>query len=505
MTTVPGDLLEMVLRECAAAQPRPWYPAEYAQQTGLPRPLLEESLDRLRLGGLIRLTEWEPGKGQGYVLTPVGERVLSRPRLLERLRAGEVPPLHRRAADALSLGPPVHPRAARAQAIREALLSTAPPWITRLLLGSNVLLFLLGLLFAQAQGVGSAYLATPLTAAQAGPEAVQVEQLRHQWGALERRDLYRLGQWWRLLTTCFVHIGFLHLLMNMYALFVLGGALEQIWGRAPYLFLYLSSGVIGNCAAMLFSPAPGLAGASGCLCGLLGSLIVWILLQRRYLPQELYSNWLRATLTNIILIVFISLLPGVSAAAHFGGGLAGAVLAVPLGLSYFEKGWRRWVSWLVAVGLALMPLGALYLALADSAPSQLQHDYALPLAQADQQALEVYKKHIRPLCQRVLAGELLGEEELAQAREQVAAGSAPLRQLANELPAATLFREPRLRAACQSAQEFLQAWLDLFEHFQRCCTPPQQLTPQEVQHLREQMETVSRTRQLLQDSVLFSQ
>ena len=91
MATPTTDLLEIILRECAGSRPEPWYPSEYARATGVPRPTLDEPLDRLRLGGLVRLTDWVQGKGQGYTLTPAGEQVLERPRLLQRLRDGAVP------------------------------------------------------------------------------------------------------------------------------------------------------------------------------------------------------------------------------------------------------------------------------------------------------------------------------------------------------------------------------------------------------------------------------
>src|SRR5206468_3377911 len=94
-----NDLLEMILRDCEAAGDQPWYPSEYAQVTGVDRGRLDACLDELRLGGLLRLTEWERGKGQGYALTEVGREMLHRPRLLNQLRSQGVaatPPPARR-------------------------------------------------------------------------------------------------------------------------------------------------------------------------------------------------------------------------------------------------------------------------------------------------------------------------------------------------------------------------------------------------------------------------
>src|SRR5919204_6537911 len=82
--------LEEILQQCAAAEPEPWYPSVYAQATGISRDSLDPYLDRLRLGGLIRLTEWVQGRGQGYTLTSAGKEVLASPRELARLRAGKL-------------------------------------------------------------------------------------------------------------------------------------------------------------------------------------------------------------------------------------------------------------------------------------------------------------------------------------------------------------------------------------------------------------------------------
>src|SRR5439155_27258833 len=72
MASQTNELLEILLRECQAAAPEPWYPSDYARQTGVARETIDADLDRLRLAGLLRLSDWVQGKGQGYVLTPEG-------------------------------------------------------------------------------------------------------------------------------------------------------------------------------------------------------------------------------------------------------------------------------------------------------------------------------------------------------------------------------------------------------------------------------------------------
>src|SRR5258707_6413849 len=77
--------LQAILHNCASAAPNPWYPKVFAQSTGIDRDSLDSNLEKLRLAGLIQLTDWIPGSGQGYVLTPEREQLLGRPDLLSRL------------------------------------------------------------------------------------------------------------------------------------------------------------------------------------------------------------------------------------------------------------------------------------------------------------------------------------------------------------------------------------------------------------------------------------
>ena len=82
------------------------------------------------------------------------------------------------------------------------------------------------------------------------------------------------GQYWRLLTACFVHIGLIHLLFNSYALYSFGREVERRYGRTRFLALYLLSGVAGSTASFVGSPRLA-AGASGAIFGLLGATIAY--------------------------------------------------------------------------------------------------------------------------------------------------------------------------------------------------------------------------------------
>ncbi|MGZ4605739.1 MAG: rhomboid family intramembrane serine protease [Blastococcus sp.] len=129
--------------------------------------------------------------------------------------------------------------------------------------------------------------------------------------------LVHLGEWWRLITAAFLHIGPLHLVLNMLALLVFGSELERMLGRGRFLTLYLVSALGGATAIQLFgAPATPVAGASTAIYGLLGGLGV-VMIARR---QDL-----RGLLTLLAINLFISFLPGVSLIGHLGGLVAGAV------------------------------------------------------------------------------------------------------------------------------------------------------------------------------------
>jgi membrane associated rhomboid family serine protease len=128
-----------------------------------------------------------------------------------------------------------------------------------------------------------------------------------------------LGDWWRLVTAGFLHIGPIHLAFNMLALLIFGSELERRLGRWRFLALYLLSALGGAAAIQLLGhPLGAVAGASAAIYGLLGALGVLMLVGREDL---------RGLLTLLAINVFISFLPGVSLLGHLGGLVAGALVA----------------------------------------------------------------------------------------------------------------------------------------------------------------------------------
>ena len=131
--------------------------------------------------------------------------------------------------------------------------------------------------------------------------------------------LVQLGDVWRVVTAAFVHVGPLHLVLNMLALLVFGSELERGLGRWRFAAVYAVS-VLGGAAAiqMFGSPGQAVGGASTAIYGLLGALAVFMVVRR----QDV-----RGILTLLAINVVISFLPGISLLGHLGGLVAGAAAA----------------------------------------------------------------------------------------------------------------------------------------------------------------------------------
>ncbi|MEV0683211.1 rhomboid family intramembrane serine protease [Nocardia sp. NPDC050378] len=156
------------------------------------------------------------------------------------------------------------------------------------------------------------------------------------------------GEWWRVLGSGFLHYGAIHLLVNMFALYVVGRDLEQVLGRLTYGCLYLVSLLGGSAAVMALSdPYTMTAGASGAVYGLFGAVTV-TLIRLRQSPTPM--------LVVIGVNVLISFsLPGISLWGHLGGLAAGTlsalgILFVPGWLSARDLRSAQRIGW-VAMGL----------------------------------------------------------------------------------------------------------------------------------------------------------
>lgn len=143
------------------------------------------------------------------------------------------------------------------------------------------------------------------------------------------------GEWWRLVGATFLHIGIIHLAVNMYALLQVAPVCERIYGTARFLALYAVSGVTGSLAAAWFSDGIN-AGASGALFGVFAAIAVVGYRLRDHMPSYL-SRRLTGTMIPVILfnLVFgftVNNIGGVliGNAAHIGGLIGGAIFALAI-------------------------------------------------------------------------------------------------------------------------------------------------------------------------------
>lgn len=144
------------------------------------------------------------------------------------------------------------------------------------------------------------------------------------------------GEWWRLLTSMFMHYGLLHLLFNMWALFTAGGFLEKLQGRALFAFIYLGAGLAGGFASIAWhGDKSWSAGASGAVFGVYGAVFGYMLREKKSLPPSVFQSMLKSSLTFGAYNILYGLgRAGIDNAAHFGGAAAGIafgwMLALPL-------------------------------------------------------------------------------------------------------------------------------------------------------------------------------
>jgi len=141
--------------------------------------------------------------------------------------------------------------------------------------------------------------------------------------------LTRNGEYYRLFTCMFLHIGIWHLACNMYSLYIIGKEIETLFGKWKYLIIYILSGICGSILSLAFSHNSVSAGASGAIFGLLGALLYFGYYYRTYLGNALKSSIIPVIAINLILGFLNS---SVDNAAHIGGLVGGILISMLVGV-----------------------------------------------------------------------------------------------------------------------------------------------------------------------------
>ena len=193
--------------------------------------------------------------------------------------------------------------------VRLARIVNNPVVLTWWLLAVNVIIWVVAVFYGDTLGITSRYFNN--------------EQLVLYTG-MKVNDLVASGQWWRLISSQFVHLDIMHILFNGYGLYVLGPMIERFYGWRRFLLLYLASGTVGALASFFFTDIAS-GGASGAIYGLVGALLVFGFKYRDQLPKRVSKALTVGMLPWVVLSIgigFMESLP-MDNAAHLGGLFSG--------------------------------------------------------------------------------------------------------------------------------------------------------------------------------------
>ncbi len=196
---------------------------------------------------------------------------------------------------------------------RENIMKNKKPIITSILISVNVVIFML----MYSLGDGSQNTKTLI-----------------DFGA-NYVKLTKAGEYYRLITSAFLHIGVIHLLLNMYSLYIVGTQIEYFYGKIKYLIIYIFSAIMGSLFTIVLSGSNTVAaGASGAIFGLLGSLLYFGYNYRGYIGNAIVGQIIPVILLNLF-VGFTT--PGIGNAAHIGGLIGGYIISMGLGFDKENK------------------------------------------------------------------------------------------------------------------------------------------------------------------------
>jgi len=154
-----------------------------------------------------------------------------------------------------------------------------------------------------------------------------------QFGASYSQLIFEYGQFWRLLTSNYLHIGLAHLLFNMWCLYSIGLELEEFMGSFLFIVTYTLSGIFGSLVSCLYYMSIGhntvSAGASGAIFGIAGALVVVaVYIGSKYNRSQFNYDYSSLLFFIGFNIVYGLKVPGIDNGAHLGGLLFGIIMGL---------------------------------------------------------------------------------------------------------------------------------------------------------------------------------
>jgi len=161
------------------------------------------------------------------------------------------------------------------------------------------------------------------------------------------------GEWWRLITSMFLHGGVTHILLNMVSLYIVGKIAEALLGWRDYLALYMASGIVGAATSAVMHPEGLSVGASGAIFGIFGAVAGYVIAHRHRLGDR-FGAILREFGGVLVLNLVLGLsIPGIDMSAHIGGLVIGFIGGY---LARFPRGVMVWsiATALIAIGYMIL-------------------------------------------------------------------------------------------------------------------------------------------------------
>lgn len=177
------------------------------------------------------------------------------------------------------------------------------PWVTYIIMGINILAYLLTALLSKDIMNSNIYVLVYLGA--------------------KVNELISKGEYYRLITCMFLHGGLIHVALNMYSLYIIGPLVERVYGRVKYISIYFIAGIASSLFSYIFSNSISI-GASGAIFGLLGATLLFAITIKKTVGKEFYNNIVQVIIINLIIGFSI---PNIDNFGHIGGMLGGITLA----------------------------------------------------------------------------------------------------------------------------------------------------------------------------------